>query len=188
MERPNYLKAFAVVLLLLGGVVLYALEFRYFNLTLQVRSLVLWSVAAGVVLGAFLGYRYQRKTREQVEKIQIYAFFILLSAVFMPLLGSLSNRLLSLSEIAPVPVEFLQEEARYADRFGITKGDTVRPNEYFLFFYKDGDIHRIKTTTPEFSGKERGDTILLPIRKGLWGYEIVRPDALPDPQRNRNTE
>lgn len=173
MKRRNYLQAFAIVLAVLGVIALYALEFRYFNRTLHAAALVGWSLLAGALLGALLGYRFRHRAEDQVERVQIYVFFIVLTALFAPLFASLSNRILAPEEPRQVPVEFVKEEGRYANRFGIPEQDSVQADHYFLFFYRDGGIFRIKSETPLFPDKERGDTISIPLQRGLWGYEVV---------------
>jgi len=173
MRRRNYLQAFAIALALLGLIALYALEFRYFNRMLHASGLVGWSLLAGALIGALLGYRFRHRGEDRVERVQIYLFFIVLTALFMPLFASLSNRLLAMQEPRQVPVEFVKEEGRYANRFGIPEQDTVQADQYFIFFYKDGGIYRIKSESPLYPGKERGDTITIPLQRGLWGYELV---------------
>jgi hypothetical protein len=182
-KNRSYWTALAITLGLLGLVVLYVLEFPYFDRTLNVRSLIGWSVAIGVLLGAWLGYRFRHQAGDLTEGIQLYVFFIVMSALFMPLFGSLSNRMLTWRKAVPVPVEFIDQEARYASRFGLIKEVEVKLNQYFIFFYKDQELYRIKSDVPLFSGKVQGDTVRLPMKRGLWGYEVVLPGKkldLPD--------
>jgi len=108
------------------------------------------------------------------ERIQVYTFCIVLSTVFMPLLGSLSNRLLSPYSPESRTFEFVKEEAYFADRFGMIKGELPQPSGYYLFFYRDGHLERLSTKEPLGEGLEKGDTLSLTIKKGLWGFEWVK--------------
>lgn len=174
-NNRSFWTALAVALGLLGLVTLYVLEFRYFDRTLHVGSLIGWSVTVGVLLGSALAYRFREKAGDLTERIQLFVFFIVLSALFMPLFGSLTNRLLSWRETRNVAVEFIDQEARYASRFGLMEEEKATPNQFFIFFYKGDELYRIKSDEPLFATAERGDTVPLPMKRGLWGYEVVLP-------------
>ncbi len=172
-EHPHILGLLGT-LFILSLVVLYALEFRYFDRTLGFGRLLGWSLPVGAVLGGLLGYRFQRQGRERLERIQIYVFFIVLCTLFAPLFASLSNRLLSWRSPRPVAVEFAGTDPRYASRFGLTKDEVPEANQYHLFFYRDDRLHRIKTEAPRFPEAEQGDTVVLNMKRGLWGFDIVQ--------------
>jgi len=71
-----------------------------------------------------------------------------------------------------VPVEFVEESARYAGRFGA--GETATANTYFTFFYKNQKLFKIQTRQPVFPGAKRGDIVELPLKRGLWGFDVVQ--------------
>lgn len=174
----SYFSAVAVAVLLLGLVVLYVLEFRYFNLLLDARTLVLRSLGVGAVAGMVAGYFSGRRYANPLERIQIIIFITVLTTLFTPLFGSLSNRWLGRQPLRLEPVEFVEEQPNYSDRFGLIEGERPEPNGFLLFFYYEGRLFRIKYETSLFAGKHRGERIDLPMRKGFWGYYLVVPQEI----------
>ncbi len=168
----------ALGLALLGLVVLYVFEFKYFNLTLNLRGLIFKGLVAGLILGLVLGRLYYKQGRDLTERIQLYVFFVVLSMVFMPLFVSLSNRLLSFKPPSSLSVEYVGTEAYFSDRFGVTKGQQIKPTGYNLFFYHDNQLKKIRLDYPLFQDSLRGAMITLPVRAGLWGHKVILPDRL----------
>ena len=154
-------------------IVLYVFEFKHFDRTLSVKGLVISSIVVGLLLGLFLGYRFRHLAKDLTERVQIYVFFAVICMIFMPLLGNLSNRLLSFRPATATEVEFIQETPYLSDRLGVIEGQEVKPTGYYLFFYHKQQLHRTKNKAPQFPNKQRGDLIQLNIKKGLWGWEII---------------
>lgn len=163
-----------IVLAFVALPVLYTLEVDPLNRTLHGGRMVAIALVLGIVVGVLLGYRFQKMTNDAVGKIRSYAVSIILAALIFPLFVSLSNRLLSFRAVQNVQVEFVEESPRYSSRFGAANG-AVAANAYLTFFYKDQDLLRIQTRQSRFSGAKRGDLVILPIKKGLWGFDIVQP-------------
>jgi len=182
INRP-YAYALLLTLLIVGLIVLYVFEFPYINRTLHGGRLVLGALLTGAILGGFLGYRYRHQAADLTEQVQLYLFFMVLTALFMPLFASLSNRLLSWQPVQQVTVEFVEEDSRFVSLYGLTKDEQMRPNRYYLFFYYQGELFRIQTNTPLATGLEQGDALQLPLKKGLWGFEVAQPEKT-DEQRN----
>lgn len=166
--------AVLVVLLLLGLIALYVSEFHWFDRTIGMRRLALYAMAIGVLLGTALGRRFSPQGRNTVEKVQLYVFFIFICTLFAPLAASLSNRLLSPYPPRLEQVTFFEEQAFFSGRYGLIKGEKVEPDGYYTFFYYHGRLRRVKSKQPLLSGRERGETVGLTIRRGLWGYDVVR--------------
>ena len=160
--------------LILGLVVLYVLEFRYFNRTLGFGRLLWWSLPVGAAVGAALGYRFRKQGGDRLERVQLYVLFIVLCTLFAPLFASLSNRLLSPRAARSVSVEFAGVEPRFSSRFGVMEEEKPAANQFYLFFYYDGQLHRIRTDSLRFPEAERGDTVQLMLKRGLWGKEVVQ--------------
>jgi len=173
-KRHPYVSGFLGTVLILGLIVVYALEFRYFDRTLGFGRLLGWSLPFGAAAGWLLGRRFQWQGRDRLERIQLYVFFIVLCTLFAPLFASLTNRLLSWRAPRSVAVEFAGAEPRFSSRYGLMEGEAPEANQFYLFFYHDGGLHRIKTGGLRFPEAERGDTVGLTMQQGLWGYEIVR--------------
>ena len=81
--------------------------------------------SSGSNLGVFLAYRLRKFGKDLTDKVQIYVACILLCALFSPLMGSLSNRLLSFHPTTPQAFEFFKEEGYVSSRFGILEGEDV---------------------------------------------------------------
>jgi len=169
----NKLQAALAVLVFFGLILLYVFEFQYFNRTLGVKRLVLGSVLIGLVLGGLAGLRWSRRGKDLTERLQRFFIPFLLIPLFMPLFGSLSNRLLSFRSYRTAPVEFVKEEGRYSDRYGAIRDQPIEPNRYYLFFYYRDEMYRVQYGESRFSNFQRGDTIQLRMKTGLWGAKIV---------------
>lgn len=173
MTRWEYLKYGSLAIFLLVLIVLYVLEFPYFSNTFGVKKLVVASLVVGGLLGGIIGYFFRKEAEDLTERIQIYVFFIILTMIFMPLIGSLSNRLLSFQAAATEQVEFVQVEPFFTDRFGILKGEKVKPNAFHTFFYRQDCLSYIRTKTNIFSLAQTGDLINITTRKGFWGFDYA---------------
>lgn len=152
----------------------YTFEINYFNLTLHAAKLVVIAIIIGAIVGILLGYRLQKNVTDVVGKMRVYAVCIIGAVLLMPLLLSWSNRFLSFHAVQQVPVEFVEESPRYSSRFGVSAGGRAQADSYITFFYKDQDLLNIHTTNPLFPDATRGDTVILPIKKGLW-FDVVQP-------------
>lgn len=172
-KASEYLLYGGAGFLIIFLIVLYVFEFSHFNRTLNARRLVVGSLLVGVILGVILGRRFQDSGEDMTEKIQIYVFFIFICGLFMPLFGSLANRLLSFSAATPVPVEFVEEKPFYSSLYGMLRGERARTTGYYLFFYKDQRLHRIENKQPMFPNAQQGDTVAVPVKRGLFGVEFV---------------
>ncbi len=165
--------AWAATFALLGLVLVYVFEIQRFENTMGVNDMVWKSLAVGLTAGIFAGWRLACKGKEQVARLQIWATCLLGCLVFAPLFCSLANRLLSPHEPTLKQVEFFQEKPFFASRFGMLAGEKITPSGYYLFFSNQGKLERIKTKEQHFQGIQRGDTIEIWIKKGLFGYELV---------------
>lgn len=177
LSREEYLKYGGLGVTFILLIVLYVFEFKYFNLALGIKPLILGALLFGLLLGLFLGYRFRKSGTDLTERVQIYVFFVFLCVIFMPLFASLSNRLLSFNAIHQEEVEFVEQNASYSSRMGVIKGEHIKPNNYHSFFYRDNQLYRVKTKSPLFSpDQERGDRVSISVQKGLWGIEWVKED------------
>lgn len=161
---------------LIGLITAYVFEFRWMENTFEVRKLVWGSVVTGIFLGTLVTWRWQKNVDDSVAKMQLWAACLLLPAMFAPLFGSLANRLLS---TRPAQIEefiFHEEKAFAASPFGFFKGEKIAPDGYYIFFNRNGKLERIESDRPRFEDIERGTTIELPVKKGLFGFEFVKFD------------
>ena len=168
-----YIKGFAVVFLLFGVIVLYSFELIHFSNTFRVKRLLLVALVLGLFTGTLAAVHYQKQFKEQMEKVVISVICVLVAVGVFPLLISLSNRLLTIKEPRREVVELFKEEPFGESRFGIIKGQPIKADGYYIFFIRDGQLERIKSKVPRFTGVEEGSIVELPIKKGLWGFEYV---------------
>ena len=130
----------------------------------------------GAIFGAFLAMRYTKTVNTLIEKLQISLFFIFLIGLTFPLLGSLSNRLLSFQPVVSEQVEFVEIKAFAQSRLGMTKEELkngIKPSGYYLFFVRNDRIERIQLKEPMFEEVKRSEMVSFPIKQGLWGYDVI---------------
>jgi len=172
-EKRTYQKVMLFAFTLFGIIFLYANEFHYFSNTINVSRLVLASVLVGLVIGGYFIYKYVPRFNDPFEKAIIILVLILFTAGTMPLIASLSNRLFSFRQMKMEEVTLFQEEMYGESRFGILEGEGPPVDGFYLFFIRDNHLERIKTSDPNFRGLPKGAKIKIPIKRGLWGFDIV---------------
>ncbi len=170
----EYIKYGAISLAVLFLIILYVLEFSFFTNTFQVKSLVLRSLLIGAIAGGVVGWRFRENAEDLTERIQLYIFFIIIFAIFSPLFGSLSNRLLSFHAVENQEVEFVEETSFASSPYGFFREEQVKPEGYYIFFYWESRLKKIESKISLFPDHKRGEKVFLPIQKGLWGYDFVR--------------
>lgn len=170
LTKGEYLKGILGFLFLIGLIVLYAFEFKYFSNTIEVKSLIVKSLLFGLMVGGITAFYFTKDYTDLLEKLKASMFFIILIPLFMPLFGSLSNRVLSFQEKEKTEVEVFGQQVYGASRFGNVKGQ-INKDGYYLFFIKDKKVHRVKTKNLLFPDAKKGDRVMINFKKGFWGYE-----------------
>jgi hypothetical protein len=173
MSAKTKIIAWLTILATVGLTSGYVLEFHWLGNTFEAGKLAAYSTLAALLLGAFLGWKFHKKGEEQVDKIRIWAACLIIPTVFAPLLGSWSNRLLSPYPSGQRQFEFFEEKPYAQSRFGFIEGETITPDGYYVFVFYNNELQRIRSKDPLFQGKQRGEMVELPVRKGLWGFETV---------------
>ncbi|GAB4489680.1 MAG: hypothetical protein OHK0019_07600 [Saprospiraceae bacterium] len=161
-----------VVLAFFGLVWLYVREFAFLFNTIGAKRLVIGSmlVAAAVAFGCLWRWRerftpWERHTPEVL-------FILIFSVLFAPLFGSLINRALAKTENQSF--EFISETPYFSSNYGILKSEKLRPTGWYLNAQENGRQHTFKYTNQAYYPLTKpGDTILLPVRKGLFGCRVV---------------
>ena len=169
----EYLKYGGAGLLFIGLVVLYVFEFKYFHNTFAASFLVLYSLLFGLVMGLVLAHFFKSSASDLTELVQIHVFFVAICMIFMPLFGSMSNRLLDFHDLELREVEFVEEFPFYSSRYGLLEGEKVEPSGYYSFFYHEARLERIKSARPLFFESQRGDNVEVFVKKGFWGFEYM---------------
>ena len=162
-----------LTLALLGLMAVYVLEFYYFKRTFEIKTMSWVAALIGLADGALLGWLLSRKTGDAVERIQVFFFCLVLTTVFAPLIASMSNRFFSPHPLRWESVVFFEQKPYISERFGLLQGETPKPRGYYLFFIREGVMRRIDNRKPLTKAYQRGDTLQIPVRKGLWGVEWV---------------
>ena len=170
LKRSEYTLGILGALSIFLVAFLYAFEVKYISNTFEVKSLILRSLLVGTLVGVAAGYFFSKSFNDGLEKLKLYIFFVVISLLLFPLLGSLSNRLLSFSPKQKIEVELQSQEAYLQSRFGRVK-TKKKKDGIFLFFVKDQKIERVKTKEVLFPESKKGDRVYIVTKKGFWGYE-----------------
>lgn len=179
MSLKSKLLIFLGTLGLFGVIGLYIHEFQWFQNYLHPSGMVVGSLVFGAVVGLGLGFYFQKRGEELVDRIQIWTVCLVLGVLPMPLLASLTNRIFAAQAATETKAQFWQTSKH------VIKGGVGRPifllqdpNKqdvvgYFIFLIVDGEMVRVESKTPRFADNQQGDTVSVPIRKGLLGVDFV---------------
>lgn len=164
--------AIAAVLVFFLLIVLYVREFEVFSRTLQTRSLVLGSMLAGLVLISVLVFVYRRHFQPWHRHVTELMLLGVFGVLFSPLLGSLLNRAGSVAQ--QQSFEFVSETPYMTAGYGVLKGEKIQPTGYRLLVRRHGDLYRLRyRSQPYFPLSRPGDTVSLPLRRGLFGVQVL---------------
>lgn len=174
-NRENYTLKERIIytglgLVFLGMLVLYVFEFPHFDRTGNVSYLALFAGIAGVFTGSLIARNYRHVAKGPTETMQLYVFCIGISLMFMPLLVSLSNRLLTYHPFEEEKAFVLEVDKRITERFGILKGEKMPTEKINMTVEINNQIMRYTTVDIDSNLPKRGDTILVKTRMGLWGF------------------
>lgn len=179
MSLKSKLLIFIGVLAILGLVALYIHEFQWFQNYIRPQSMILGSLVLGLLGGILLGFRFQKRGEEQVDKIQIWTVCLVVALLPMPLLASLTNRLFAEQKTYETQVQFWQESKHIISGgirmpiFLLQDGNNRDVVGYFIFLLIDGKIVRVESKTSRFADRNQGETVIVPIRHGLFGVDFV---------------
>lgn len=173
MEVSNKTKigAFLIAFTIVGLMALYVQEFHWLGNTFYAKKLIFWSLGFGLLSGVGLGKYWTRNIADSYDRMRLWILVIFVITLFSPYIGSLTNRLLSFEEAISEEFIFFTEKP-IAD-LEIVSTEKARPEAYFVFFMKNGTLERAKTRKRLFEGTEKGAKIRLPVKRGLYGFDIV---------------
>lgn len=170
--RTRILALFAVVLFV-SLTWLYVREFPVFSNTIGARKLIAVSlVFAELVAGGFVWFRRQRFVPWERHMPEML-FLLLFCPLFAPLAGSLLNR--SIGHTEHQPFEFIAEKPYFASNYGLLKGEKIQPTGYILTVREQGrqGLEFKYKKQAYFPLTKPGETILLPVKKGLFGFRVM---------------
>jgi hypothetical protein len=171
MSRPKLYAILSVLtLFLLAG--LYAHELTYLFNSIGAGWLVLGSMLimlAAACTGLWLGRDRFTPWKRHVPEVLLILVF---SVLFAPLFGSLINRWFSLKEYQSF--QFVSEQPYFASGYGFLKGDKIVPTGYILTVREKGRTHRFKYKKQAYYPLTNpGEVIMLPVRRGIFGVNVV---------------
>jgi hypothetical protein len=152
---------------------LYVREFPVFSNTIGLRPLLIGSFSIAILGAGALLYalrdRFSPWQRHLPEIFLILFGFVL----FAPLFGSLLNRIPG--RPAYESFEFVSEMPYLASNYGVLKGEKIEPSGYYLTVRSTaGRLHRFRYRQQAYYPiTKSGEQILLPVRKGLLGADVV---------------
>ena len=174
MKTKHKILAWLGTLFFIGLFVTYAFELKWLENTFDAGELVWKSIVAGVSASLVLAWSLRKYADDFESKIRLWASCILMSAFFSPLVGSLSNRLLSPYAAQNKPFEFFEEKPFVSRFYGFLQGENPGPDGYYIFIVRNGEVKRFRSNIQRFEGIQRGGTVELKVKKGRWGFEVVQ--------------
>lgn len=172
MNNPRLL-AFIAVLFFFFLTWRYVREFAVLSNTIGVRGLAIGSVLTVLALAAAALWHWRNRFTPLNRHVPEVLFILIFSALFAPLFGSLLNR--SLGRDGEQSFEFVAETAYYASGYGVLKGEKLKPTGWRLTVRDRGQERRFKYKTQAyFPLTPPGETVLLPMRYGIFGVNVMR--------------
>ena len=171
-ESRTRLFALLAVLVFFGLVWLYTREFSVLYNTIGGKMLVGVAMPAGLVIAGGILWRRRDRFTPWERHLPEVLFILLFCVLFAPLFASLLNRSLGTTQYQSFL--FISESPYLASNYGVLKGEKIKPTGYYLTVAEDGRALKFKYSSQPFYPITRpGDTILLPVRKGLFGFRVI---------------
>ncbi len=167
-------------LLLLALAASYGFEIKWYKRIMYPGRLLAYAALGGALSGIGIGFalrqmleRRRAKPFSSLERLQLHLIVFLLCLFFSPLFGSWINRGLALRPAQWETFIFYEEQPYASSRYGYMKGEQVKPDGYYLYVLRDGQLHRFDLPQSLAKGLERGTDISLPMRKGVLGSDVL---------------
>lgn len=157
-------------------IMLYAAEIPFFNRYFSFTRFLTFGLVFGLILGSLSAWKLGGKLSDPYDRMRLRVGLVAAGLLFGPLLFSLFNRYLDPWPARVESVEFVELDERYSSRYGVPDPEEMpEPNASHLYFYRNAELTRIVFNKKlDLGDLDRGDTIGLDIRKGLFGLEWVR--------------
>jgi len=161
------LLALFAVLAFFALVWLYVGEFAVLFNTIGARWLILGSMLVALLAASGALWLWRERFTPWERHTPEVLMTLVFSVLFAPLFGSLLNRAFGKNDFQSF--EFVSEMPYLASNYGILKGEKIKPSGWFLIVKERGRRLDFKyKTQPYYPLSHPGDTILLPVRKGLF--------------------
>ncbi|TVQ48386.1 MAG: hypothetical protein EA362_05750 [Saprospirales bacterium] len=169
-----------ILISLLGLIIFFILLIneipRIFNV-LKLPLVLGISSGFGVIFAILFSSKVSKKAEELIERFQIYVGSIIISLILFPLLINFINRLHTF-EIEEEFV-FLSVEKMYGLNFkgSARRGEIPEPTAYIVSLErKDKTVENVRFTRDITAGLNRGDTINLPVKRGIFRIQYMDTD------------
>ena len=173
LSPSGYLKVGIAAILIFTAIVLYVFEFNHFDKTIDIKYLLILSLVLGLIAGVLIGRRLAKEEHEIFEQMRIYMICATLCIVFMPLLVSLTNRLLDFKTPIDTEAQILSFQPQTDLPFGHMKGEKVDITHYEWVLLIDGKNFKFSTKELPFPENELGDLVSIPVHRGLLGIRYL---------------
>lgn len=160
---------------------LYITEYQYFDNTLHVKKLLAISAAIGAGTGVLIGVFFARHDKkDKVSYVQTLLFFLFTGLICLPIFAVKSNRIFANNTPVYHEFTFIKQVPIISKPLGMTKFETLDVSYYLVYLMSDDEgVVRLKSKKEWIRTKSDNKPIILPAKKGYWGYEIV---ILPENQ------
>ncbi len=177
LNKREYILGIGSTLIIFLHIVMYAFEFRKIHNLLNPKSLLLWALGLGIVIGAFIAYQFAKKEFDLFEQMKIYVIIVVLTCLAMPLWINLTNRKWSVHPVEYKAAEFVTSRAFIASRSGnFDPGKGKNIDGYETSFVFNNRLYTYQSSTNAFPNAKEGDSVQVAFQKGLWGFEYIVAD------------
>ena len=175
MQQPRTsirLLAFVGVLIFFSLIWRYTLEFKIFTNTIGIQNLVVGSLFLGGIAAAIILYALRNRLTPWGNHLPEILTIAVFSVLFAQLAVSLLNRAGGTTEHQPFL--FVSEMPYLSSNYGLIKGEKIKPSGIRLTVKEHGKVYRFQYKKQAyFPLTKPGETVLLPVRKGLFGVRVV---------------
>ncbi len=166
------LGAIGATIALFALIWLYTREFPVLTNTLQAERIVLGAVFFGALAAGALLYALRNRLtpwRNHLPEVLLIAIFL---PLFSPLIASLINR--AGGKVSHQTFEFVSETPYVAAAYGWLRFQPIEVTGYRLVVREGNRLHRFQyRKQPYFPLTRPGEQVLLPVRRGLLGVEVM---------------
>ena len=133
--------------------------------------LICFSILFGLC-NVFFVARVYMKSLSLFEKFMLIVGLLVVNAIMMPLVGSLSNRLLSSNKTESKTFELVSFKAKSEQPFGLIDSTMIQTDGFRAIIKVESEEESLYLS-PDLKFDHDKNSITIPIRKGFWGYRYV---------------
>ncbi len=172
MNRSDIIKVIAGVIIFFGTILLYINEFKFVVNTEQSGRLILYSAIVMSIFAGTIIALNMRHTTTLFEKFMLITGVLLMCLLLTPLFGSLTNRLFGTNNTDYKRYDLISISARSEQPLGLIDSNSIQVDGFrILVETEHGDESFYVRERRSF--RKQDDTILLPMRRGGWGFDYL---------------